>query len=119
MSDVRSSSVNSKSQLPIWATIVGGFIAASGIQILFYGYGAPAIAGCCSRNVLGLLYFPLVVFWLFVPAALAALVSVRLLRSGARRVGSRITAQAVVAVAVLALLSSYVGAVVSVNTWGT
>ena len=109
--------MKSKSRLPIWVAIVGGFVAASGVQILFYG--APAMLGFGSYTVPGPLYFPVVVLWLLVPAALAALVSVRLLRSGTKSVGGSVRVPAIVAVVLLALLSVCAGAFVSFNRWGT
>ena len=119
MSNARGPSVNSKSRLSIWAGIIGSFVAATGVQILFYA--APTLLGFGSYDLLGPLALPIAVLFFLVPAALATLVSVRLLRWGDPHVGDSVTVPAKLAVVLMALLSAYVGCQVGLfvafRTW--
>ena len=110
-------SVNSKSQLSVWALVVGAFAVASGVQVLIYG--APSLfhfGGYSIPNNMGL---PVTLLWMFGLATLATLVSIRLLRTRARSVGERVKVPSIVLVSLLALASTYVGIYISFNAWGT
>jgi len=113
----RDSNVSGKSRSRVWVGVIGFFALASAIQITVYGapsmlhFGSYAVPSAVSQLV--------VLSWLFAPAALAAIASSRILRAtfiGAGRTGK---VWAVTSVALLALLSIYVWALVSFNTWGT
>ena len=110
-------SVNSKSQLSVWASIVGAFAVASGVQVLIYG--APSLFHFGGYPVPKSLGLPFTLLWMFGLATLATLVSIRLLRTRARSVGERVRAPAIVLVSILALASTYVGVYISFNAWGT
>ena len=117
MSDAVADVVTTKSQVPLWAAIIGSFALASCVQILFYG--APTLLEFGGYHLPEWLYEPVVLSFFFAPATIAFLVSLRLLRSAARNADRRLSAPPIVAISILAVLSAYMGVFVSFNTWGT
>jgi len=117
MPDSVPGAITAKRQLRLWVAIVGSFAVASCVQVLFYG--APEILGFGGYHIPRWLYEPIVLSFFFAPSAVALIFSLRLLRSTARHVGRGLSVWPVVTVAILAILSAYIGVFVSFNTWGT
>ena len=101
----------------LWFGIVVAFIAASGVQILFYG--APRLLGFRTYNVPDPWYTPTVLAFLFLPALLAAAFSLRRIGVVSRRPHTPRSGAQVAVVLVLAVVSAYLGVFVAFNVWGT
>ena len=117
MSNAARVNADAKSQVPVWALVVGMFAIASCAQILFYG--APALLRFGSYDLPSALRLPAGLLFFFGPAAIATLFSIRLLRSAAHDSQRNVRAWAIVAVLLLAILSALVGVFFSLNAWGT
>ena len=117
MPDAVPGTITPKPKLHLWVAIAALFFVASCVQILFYG--APTFLGFGGYQFPRWLYEPVVLAFFFAPAAVALLYSLRLLRSAARHADRRLGVWSVVTVALLAVLSAYIGVLVSFNTWGT
>ena|SRR5688572_29547327 len=117
MPDAVPGTITPKPKLHLWVAIGVLFFVASCVQILFYG--APTFLGFGGYNFPRWLNEPLVLAFLFAPAAVAFIYSLRLLRSAARQAHRGLGVWSVVTVALLAILSAYIGVFFSFNTWGT
>jgi hypothetical protein len=113
----RDSNVSGKPRALAWVGVIGFFALASAIQIV--AYGAPSMFHFGSYAAPQAVRQLIVLSWFFAPAVLAAIASIRVLRAASIGVGGAVKAWAVTSVVLLALLSIYVGAFVSLNTWGT
>ena len=126
MSTEQLTDVVVQSKVSAWARAVAAYSVASLIQILLYGVGASGGspgAGASTDLVIRwpaeLFEIVLVLTWCLGPAAIATWYA-------ARKVGfwkdigtDRLGVPRALAMLLLPALSSYLGAVVSVNIWGT
>jgi len=114
MSATDSGDARSGSRLFAWAGSIGSFVVATGLQIAIFGLVVP-------NNSLSKLAAPigmvLAVAWFVLPAAIATFLAVRTFRL-IGPLPERRSAQALLALLLLPLLSVYLGVVVSFNTWG-
>ena len=117
MPDAVPGTITPKPRLYLWAVIAALFVVASCVQILFYG--APTFLDLGGFHFSRWHYEPVVLAFLFAPAAIALFVSLRLLRSAARHADGGLGIWSVVTVVLLAIVSAYMGVFVSFNTWGT
>ena len=106
-----------RSLTKLWCKIAGSFLAASALQILFYG--APAIFRFGGYHVTGGMHLPVVLAFFFAPALGAMVYSLRSATLLYRRSGSVVPMFAIAGIVFLALASAYMGVFVSFNTWGT
>lgn len=109
--------LTSSSRARLWVRIVFTFVAASMIQVVFYG--APALLRFGSYHVAGPLYIPVVLTLFVAPALAAMLFSLRGAILLYRRLEMTVPVLAVAVIVVLAFVSAYIGVFVSFNTWGT
>jgi hypothetical protein len=117
MPDAVPETITRKPKLYLWLAIAALFFVASCVQILLYG--APTLLGLGGHHFPHWLYEPVVLVFFFAPAVVALIYSLRLLRSAARHAGRGLGVWSVVTVALLAIVSAYIGVFVSLNTWGT
>jgi len=111
-----------QSRLAAWACAVAAYGAASLVQILLYGAGASgdgrgagATADVATRWLSELFEIVIVLAWLVGPAAIATWVTARKLGFWNDIGTSRLGVPRALALLLLPILSSYFGAVVSVN----
>jgi|ERR1700688_2055116 len=112
-----SSNVRGKPRALVWIGVTGLFALASAIQIAVYG--APSVFHFRAYAAPSAVSQFFALAWLFAPAALAVIASIRVLRGAFNGVSGTGKALAVTLAMFLALISIYVGAFVSFNTWGT
>jgi len=124
MSTEQLSDVVGRSKLVAWAGVIAAYGAASVAQILVYGAGASgAHTGATFDGVPGWLAesfeVAIVLAWLLVPAAIATWFSARKLRFWKDIGTNHMGVPRALAMLFLPILSSYLGAVVSINVWGS
>ena len=126
MSTEQLTDVVVQSKVSAWARAVAAYSVASLIQILLYGVGASggspgagASTGSVIRWPTELFEIVLLLTWFLGPAAIATWYA-------ARKVGfwkdigtDRLGVPRALAMLLLPALSTYLGAVVAVNIWGT
>ena len=126
MSAEQLTDVVAQSKLATWAGAVAAYGTASLIQILVYGAGASgdgsgvaATTDAATRWLSNLFDIVIVLAWLLGPAAIATWFSARKLGFWKDIGTGRLGVPRALALLLLPALSSYLGAVVSVNIWGT
>jgi len=117
MSTEQPANVAPQSRLVAWASAVAAYGAASLVQILMYGAGA--MATVTFRWSSGVIYIALVLAWLLGPAAIATWFLARRLKFWKDIGTDSLGVPRALALLLLPMLSSYLGAAVSVNVWGT
>jgi hypothetical protein len=126
MSTEQLTTVVPRSRLSAWAGTIATYAAASLVQIVLYGIGAsgdrpvngPATA-VSTRLPSELFEIAIVLTWLLGPPALATWFAARKLGFWKDIGTDRFGVPRAIALLALPALSSYLGAVVSVNVWGT
>jgi len=126
MSTEQLTDVVAQSKVAAWAAAVAAYAAASVVQILVYGAGAAgdghdagAIADVATRGLSEVFEIVLVLAWLLVPAAIATWFSARKLGFWKHIGTDRLGVPRALALLLLPTLSSCLGAVASINIWGT
>ena len=126
MSAEQLTDVVAQSKLATWAGAVAAYGTASLIQILVYGAGASGDGSrvvttndAATRGLSNLFEIAIVLAWLLGPAAIATWFSARKLGFWKDIGTGRLGVPRALALLLLPALSSYLGAVVSVNIWGT
>ena len=126
MSTEQLNDVVAQSKLATWAGAVAAYGAASLVQILVYGAGASGdgpSAGATTDSATPwlseLFEIAIVLAWLLGPAAIATWFSARKLGFWKDIGTERMGVARALALLLFPALSSYLGAVVSVNIWGT
>ena len=119
-----------KSVFAAWAGVLLAYAAASLVQILSYGAGAsspgpgaeagiPVVPSASTRLLAELFEIVVVLAWIAGPAAIATWFAARGLRFWKVNEDERLGIPRKLAMFVLPTLSSYLGAFVSINIWGT
>jgi hypothetical protein len=113
----RESNVSGKPRSLVWVGVIGFFALASAVQVAVYG--APSMLHFGSYALSSWVSPLFAIAWLLVPAAFAAIAASRALRAASSGAGRANKVLAATSVVLLALLSIFVGAFISFNTWGT
>ena len=126
MSTEQLTSMVAQSKLAAWTSTVMAYGAASLVQILVYGAGASGDGSrvvttndAATRGLSNLFEIAIALMWLLGPAAIATWFSTRKLGFWKDIGTERLGVPRALALLLLPALSSYLGAVVSVNIWGT
>jgi len=114
------------SKMAAWAGAVAAYGAASLVQILVYGAGASAdgpgagaTTDAATQWLPELFEIAIALAWLLGPAAIATWFSARKLGFWKGIGSDRLGVPRALALLLFPALSSYLGAVVSVNIWGS
>ena len=125
MSAVRLTDKSARFGAAAWAGVVATYGAASLVQILVYGAGASgagtvaeATADATTHWLSELFDVVIVLAWLLGPAAIATWFSASQLHFWKDIGTNRLGVPRALALLVLPVLSIYLGAFVSINTWG-
>jgi hypothetical protein len=105
-----------------WALTIAGFALGIGLQLLLYGgqlWGGGPVWNLGDDPFWEAFYLPLVLLFLFAPAATGLTTAAASLGRVHRTSGRPPPPWVVVALLGLALLSSYAGVLIAFNTWGT
>ena len=118
-STVTSSSLGAPriTRLKLWAGVVAAAMAATAVQIAFYG--APSFFGFGAYHVASAWVTLAALAWAVGPALLALVAGLWRVASFRRRSNTKLSASDIAVVILLALVSAYLGIFVAFNVWGT
>jgi len=126
MSTQRLTNATAQSSLAAWTGTIAAYGAACLLQILAYGLAATADdSGAVAKSATSthwpseIFEITIVLVWLLGPATLATWFSARILGFWKHSGTDRLGVSRALAMLMFPVLSSYLGAVVSINIWGT